>query len=183
LLIVAVRDRQTRLELRRLRVDQTSVWGMLEEARFRFRTFNDAERLSALLALPTPDPAKASLGLLELLLNAVEHGNLELGYAGKSEAIEADQWREELARRLADPRYRDRVAEVAVRRTGDRIIFRITDQGPGFDWRCYLDIDPARLFDSHGRGIAMARHMGFTHLEYRGNGNEVEAIVDLNSDQ
>lgn len=174
LIKIALQDRQTRLELRRMREERASVWGMLREARFAFRRFDEAERLAALLAIPAQEPGKVSLGLLELLLNAVEHGNLELGYAGKSAAIAAEEWREELERRLSDPRYRDRVAEVWVRTEGEQVIYRIKDQGAGFDWACYLDIDPERLFDSHGRGIAMARQLAFDSLEYLGAGNEVE---------
>jgi CheY-like chemotaxis protein/anti-sigma regulatory factor (Ser/Thr protein kinase) len=176
---VALQDRASRLELRGLRQERDSIWEMLQEARFAFRMPEDAERLAALLAVPTPDPAKVSLGLLELLLNAVEHGNLELGYEGKSAAIEAECWRQELEGRMTDPRYGRRIAEVWVQRDGDRLVYRIKDQGPGFDWRNYLEIDPARLFDSHGRGIAMARHLAFSRLDYLGNGNEVEAVVEL----
>jgi len=49
----------------------------------------------------------------------------------------------------------------------------ITDQGDGFDWQPYLDIDPARAFASHGRGIALSRKLSFTSLEYLGSGNQV----------
>ena len=181
LINIALRDRQTRLELRRMREERASVWGMLREARFEFRRFDEAERLAALLSIPAREPGKVSLGLLELLLNAVEHGNLELGYAGKSAALAAEEWREELERRLNDPRYRDRVAEVWVRTKGERLIYRIKDQGAGFDWARYLDIDPERLFDSHGRGIAMSRQLAFDSLEYLGAGNEVEAVVTCSS--
>ncbi|WPL16967.1 Chemotaxis protein CheY [Thiorhodovibrio winogradskyi] len=177
LINIALRDRHTRLELRRMREERASVWGMLREARFALRRFDEAEQLAALLAIPAQEPGKVSLGLLELLLNAVEHGNLELGYAGKSAALAAEEWREELERRLSDPRYRDRVAEVWVRTEGEQVIYHIKDQGAGFDWARYLDIDPERLFDSHGRGIAMARQLAFDSLEYLGAGNEVEARV------
>ncbi|WP_006788692.1 response regulator [Thiorhodospira sibirica] len=177
LINIALQDRHTRLELRRMREERESVWGMLREARFAFRRFEEAERLAALLAIPAQEPGKVSLGLLELLLNAVEHGNLELGYAGKSAALATEEWREELERRLNDPRYCDRIASVYVRTEGERLIYRIKDQGAGFDWARYLDIDPERLFDTHGRGIAMARHLAFESLEYLGNGNEVEAVV------
>ena len=37
--------------------------------------------------------------------------------------------------------------------------------------------DPRRAFDTHGRGILMARHLTFSTLEYRGCGNEVVAVV------
>jgi hypothetical protein len=49
----------------------------------------------------------------------------------------------------------------------------IQDEGDGFDWQKYLDFDPERAFDPHGRGIAMARMMSFDALEYQGKGNTV----------
>ena len=49
----------------------------------------------------------------------------------------------------------------------------ITDQGVGFDCQSYLTIDENRAFDSHGRGIAMAKMLSFDGLEYRGVGNQV----------
>ncbi|MBK1649191.1 response regulator [Rhabdochromatium marinum] len=177
LIRIALQDRQTRLELRRMRVERESVWGMLREARFEFRRFDEAERLAALLAIPAQKPGKVSLGLLELMLNAVEHGNLELGYTGKTAALASEDWHKELERRLSDPLYCDRVAEVRVRIEGEQLIYRIKDQGAGFDWARYLDIDPKRMFDSHGRGIAMTRQLAFERLEYLGAGNEVEAIT------
>jgi hypothetical protein len=59
---------------------------------------------------------------------------------------------------------------------------RIRDQGQGFDWTPYLDFDPERAFDPHGRGIAMARLSSFDDLEYLGDGNEVLATVKKSLD-
>lgn len=39
--------------------------------------------------------------------------------------------------------------------------FRIRDQGAGFNWQGYLEMSPERAFDTHGRGIAMARTSRF----------------------
>jgi anti-sigma regulatory factor (Ser/Thr protein kinase) len=58
------------------------------------------------------------------------------------------------------------------REAGD-ITLTIQDEGDGFDWRKYLEFDPERAFDPHGRGIAMARMMSFDALDYQGNGNTV----------
>ncbi|RLA05080.1 MAG: hypothetical protein DRQ54_08665 [Gammaproteobacteria bacterium] len=55
----------------------------------------------------------------------------------------------------------------------------ITDDGTGFDWHRYLEIEPERGSDSHGRGIALARMISFSKLEYMGNGNQVLATVNL----
>ncbi len=57
------------------------------------------------------------------------------------------------------------------------LTFRIVDEGEGFEWKRYLEIRPERLLDAHGRGIALARALCFSDLEYREPGNEVVASV------
>jgi anti-sigma regulatory factor (Ser/Thr protein kinase) len=58
-----------------------------------------------------------------------------------------------------------------------RIVFSIVDEGQGFDWRNYLDLDPRRAFDPNGRGIAMARSLSFESMEYNERGNEVRVTI------
>ena len=57
----------------------------------------------------------------------------------------------------------------------------IKDEGKGFAWQDYLEMDPNRAFDTHGRGIAMARMLSLDSVEYRGSGNEVVATIKLSS--
>ena len=59
----------------------------------------------------------------------------------------------------------------------NELIFTIRDGGPGFDWRAYLEFSPERAFDPNERGIALARQMSFSSLEYQGNGNIVVARI------
>ena len=53
----------------------------------------------------------------------------------------------------------------------------ITDQGNGFDWQTYMEFNPERVFDLHGRGIAMSKAISFDSLEYLGKGNCVVTTV------
>ncbi|MCP4219209.1 MAG: ATP-binding protein, partial [bacterium] len=64
-----------------------------------------------------------------------------------------------------------------IEQTGDEIRFTIKDQGKGFDLESYMDFSPDRVFDNHGRGIAMANKFSFDRLEYEGCGNRVMAVV------
>jgi len=151
--------------------------GMLQEGRFRLRTLEAARDLATVLANAFPDSRRVVIGLSEMLLNAVEHGNLEISYEEKSELKEAESWEEEIDRRLADPRYAGREVEVQFGREPGRIWVRIRDQGNGFDWQQYMDIAPDRVFDTHGRGIAVSRLLSFDSVEYQGVGNEVIVSV------
>ena len=56
----------------------------------------------------------------------------------------------------------------------------VEDQGPGFDWRGFLDFDPERAFAPNGRGIALSRQLSFATLTYIPPGNAVVVTVTRN---
>ena len=132
-----------------------------------------------LLAHAYPDANRVVTGILELTLNAIEHGNLNIGYKEKSRLIEEERLDNEIERRLSDPLYSSREATAQFVRHTDKLSLHITDQGNGFEWRKYLNFDPERAFDTHGRGIAMANKVSFDQIEYRGNGNQVITVLQL----
>jgi len=149
----------------------------LTQAEFSFRTPEEAWDIAALVSKATPNPERTVNGLSELMLNAVEHGNLGVTYAEKSQLMMDGTWREEIRRRLALPENAAKTATLDFRHGDDAIQFRIRDQGLGFDWRDFLELKPERAFHLHGRGIALSRQMWFDRLEYLGCGNEVLAFI------
>lgn len=146
-------------------------------ARFEYRSPDQAMGLGALLAKACPDPDRVVTGLSELLVNAIEHGNLEIGYEEKSRLLQERGWQQEVDRRLELPEYADRIATVEIERTARGLVFRVRDQGSGFEPEPYLEIDPSRVFDAHGRGIAMARLLSFDELRYTDGGRCAVAMV------
>ena len=173
----AVNDFRQRLRLRSDLESTANAIGMLEAGVFHCRTPDEAQALAELLSKLCPQPEAVVTGLWELLLNAIEHGNLGLGYTDKTELLAAGSWQTEISRRLALPAFAGKVAVVKVERRPDAIVFRITDQGEGFDPTPYLEFDPERVVHAHGRGIAMARLMSFQSVLYNAKGNSVEATV------
>lgn len=151
----------------------------LQEGRFCIKTVAEAGQLAAFLAQAYPQPEQAQLGLCELMLNAVEHGNLGITYAEKANLKQEDSWYRELEIRAALPENQDKTVAVHFERRDRTLVVRIEDQGPGFDWSPYLEFSPDRAFDPNGRGIALARMMSFTTLEYQGKGNIVQACLVL----
>jgi CheY-like chemotaxis protein/anti-sigma regulatory factor (Ser/Thr protein kinase) len=149
----------------------------LDDGLFRFRSVAEACLLARTLGRACPDPGRATLGLQELMVNAVEHGNLGITYAEKTELVLSGRWHEEIARRLALPENAEKSVEVRFSRQRDGVAMTIRDDGPGFDYHKYLDFDPERLFDPHGRGIAMARSESVDSLEFEGAGNVVRVLV------
>lgn len=152
---------------------------MMTTGSFRFRTLMECHELTNLLAKACPDPARIVTGLSELLINALEHGNLGITYKEKGDLLEKNGWRAEVARRQALPENQDKWVDVEFQRLPGRIRFEVRDQGRGFDWQTFVVPNPSRLFDNHGRGIFMAKMDSFDHLEYLGNGNHVRAEVQF----
>lgn len=158
---------------------QKSNLRLLHHAVFSVRTLQEAKDLALLLADISMNPEKTVSGYSELLINAVEHGNLGITYAEKSNLLAEGKWNEEIEQRLQSPLYADKQVEVTLDKAADALTVTITDQGQGFDWHRYLQFDPGRAFDLHGRGIAMSKVLSFDQLEYQGTGNSVVATVQL----
>lgn len=152
---------------------------LLEEGRFRFRTLDEAEKLSLILARICPIPEECCLGLRELMINAVEHGNLNITYADKTKLNSEGRWRNEILQRLEQPKFKHLYATIQVTRNDNHVHFLIRDQGKGFDWRPFLEFSLERVFDSHGRGIAISQSSGFSKVSFQGIGNEVVAEAPI----
>lgn len=155
------------------------ILGMMEECSLSFQKLEDAEDLIAYLASFFPEPEQRAMGISELLINAIEHGNLGISYSEKTQLSLENSWQQEVERRQALPENSKKYVHLHYGRTKTEAFLIIKDEGEGFEWERYMDIDPARATDPHGRGIAMSRMMSFDELEYRGNGNEVCAKVKI----
>lgn len=168
-------DRHT--YFRELANQQIEALGYLQQARFEFRSHKEAQWVTSLLAKACPHPERVATGLFELLVNAIEHGNLNLSYAEKTQHQANGSWETELEQRLADPVLGLRSVSVNYQRQADGICFTITDQGQGFDWAQFIDTESMSYLDSHGRGILIARKLSFDQVNYQGCGNTVQATL------
>ncbi len=157
--------------------DTSNTLAYLETGTFHFRTLADARVLAYSLAHCCPNPAVAAVGLLELLVNAVEHGNLGISYEEKTRLVLDNQWVVEVERRLSLPQHSERYATITLTRDKKFLTLTIEDQGAGFDWQQYLEFDTKRAFDPNGRGIALARKAVFESVEYQGKGNRVVVTI------
>jgi CheY-like chemotaxis protein/anti-sigma regulatory factor (Ser/Thr protein kinase) len=116
------------------------------------------------------------LGLHELLINAIEHGNLGISYEEKSLALQdgVDSLRALYEQRLQDPRIRARRVTVDFLFNGAVLQWIISDEGNGFDFQKTRDpFDEVNIEAQHGRGIYLSR-LQFDDFRYEGNGNTVK---------
>ena len=120
--------------------------------------------------------------LHELLLNALEHGTLELGFRAKRQALAEGRYEELLMQRLTEPRLKNRHVAIQVRyeRHAKCLTYRIADEGKGFRWRSVLKRlqRGGKSAAVSGRGIFLARSL-FPSLTYNDRGNEATMTVPL----
>jgi len=173
----AVDDRLLYKKMRDSLAKNNSIMHLLRQACFEFKTIDEARSLATLLSNACPEPDKTIMGLTELMINAVEHGNLEISYQEKSRFNRQGIWLEEVNKRLSATAYENRIASVQFQSGTNGVEIIIRDQGNGFDWANYMDFDPSRVMDSHGRGIAIANKLSFSSVEYIGTGNEVRVKI------
>ncbi|MCP5201792.1 MAG: response regulator [Gammaproteobacteria bacterium] len=175
----AIDDRNNHAEVERKLATTVGALPLLTRAEFEFRTVDEAQALAGLVANVAPEPSRVVTGLWELMINAIEHGNLGIGYEEKTALMNSGQWHEEIANRQRRDPWRQRVVRLVAERDAERVRYYVRDEGEGFTPEPFLDFDPLRLTHAHGRGIAMACQFSFDAVHYLGRGNEVEAIVEL----
>lgn len=150
---------------------------LIHKCVFFVKTLEDAENTACFAANFFPQPDKVLQGVAELIINAVEHGNLGIGYDEKTTLLETKLWREEITKRQQLPEHINKQVTVYFETNDDEYSLTVKDEGAGFDWRKYSEINPARALHNHGRGIAQATLVSFDKLIYNDKGNEVRAVV------
>lgn len=96
-----------------------------------------------------------SIVLNEALMNAIIHGNLEISSKVKEESFE--QFESLLEERQATPEYAEKTVEIRCELQKDSIVFQLTDQGKGFSFDEYKDLELTNLLMLSGRGLVLIR--------------------------
>ncbi len=169
---IAMDEFRNLVQLRRELENRTSAIGQIVSGEFHFRTREEAQNLATMLSIACPRSVEVVIGLTELMVNAVEHGNLEIGHAEKGHLIEIGMMETEVCKRLSKKPYSERHVTVCFERKDNCYEFRIHDEGPGFDFIPYLTQALSASDKKHGRGIQMARSC-FDTIRYEDKGNIV----------
>ncbi|MCI0506776.1 MAG: response regulator [Gammaproteobacteria bacterium] len=148
---------------------------MPAEGSIEFRSLNEARNAATRLAGLAMDPDKVVVGLFELFVNAIEHGNLGIGFDYKSELQKSGGWLAEIERRLQLPENRHKKVSVGYQIQHGNVRYTAKDEGHGFNYREFLNISTKRSLNMYGRGIAIAKVLSFDRLDYLDPGNQVVA--------
>lgn len=119
-----------------------------------------------------------NMGLREIIINAMEHGNLAVLYEEKSAAQRENSYFELLETRRKDPRYESRRVHISSCLEPDKVTYTVTDEGAGFDHQSYVEgaDDPQDLLmEAHGRGVRIATNI-FDAITYNDKGNSVTLV-------
>ena len=117
------------------------------------------------------------LGLYEIIVNAIEHGNLAITFEEKYTAIKHNTYEALLRERVSDPAYATRRVTIDYRMIPGELHYTVTDEGDGFDWQSLVDADLSRdPLAPCGRGLFLARiYLG--RIEFNKKGNEVHLVT------
>jgi len=146
---------------------------------FEAKTIKDARILAAKIASITPEPIKSVIGISGLIINAIEHGNLKIGYSKKKKLLNKGTLEKEIETLQNLAKNKDKKIKVVMEKTEHYIKIVIKDQGEGFDWKEYIDFKPNRMTNPNGRGIAIANILASGGVKYNESGNEVTYIINL----
>jgi len=113
------------------------------------------------------------LGLDEIIINAIEHGNLKISYKEKSNAIQNNSFEALIQERNSLPKYAHKKVTLNFTFKDGYCEWIIEDEGDGFDPNSIPNpITNDGTESLHGRGIFITRFQ-FDELEYIGKGNVV----------
>ena len=157
-------------------IEATAGLALLVRGEFQIRTLQEGRMVANLISDLAERPVPVVSGLMELITNAVENGNLGVTGDEKSQYVAEGVWGEEVKRRLYLPENLDKFVSVRFEVVDQEVHVEIEDQGDGFDWSKMVELDVGRAYDVHGRGIAMANAYSFENLEYRDEGRLVHVV-------
>jgi DNA-binding response OmpR family regulator len=129
-------------------------------------------RLLAAKRLSETDALKIRVAVQEALLNAFEHGNLELDSRWKDEPCgETDRFSTVRQKRLADPKFADRKVAITSWFDGESIQIVVKDEGRGFSPDKKKESAGSEL-SCYGRGLTLMRN-AVDQVVFNSSGTEV----------
>jgi anti-sigma B factor antagonist len=107
---------------------------------------------------PASDVHAIRLSLVEVLMNAIEHGNLGIDADQRQAALDRDEFEELVEERQRQEPYASRLVTISYTLTAAYMSITIRDEGLGFDWQAISTMLRAdEILPSHGQGLLIVR--------------------------
>lgn len=145
---------------------------------------NNADMMSLRLTrnlaryMPQSEIPMIRIAIREILINAIEHGNLNISFDEKTRALEDNAFIDLVHRLQKDPRLSARKVTIDYSLDDEKVVYRVSDEGEGFDYSEIFDRDPMnenKKMLAHGRGLVIAKNE-FDSIQFNENGNVVTAV-------
>jgi CheY-like chemotaxis protein len=119
-----------------------------------------------------------AMALHEALVNALEHGNLDLDSNLKGDLFaEQDPYAVLRAQRMADPQYAGRMVEVRLAMDTERFEVEISDEGRGFEASRLMPLQPDSDMAPHcGRGLPLIL-LVMDEVHFNDKGNQIRLVL------
>ena len=165
---------------------QREVLSCLVEAQYRYVLSNDLSLLLPLIGhfqdgmtqlkiVDKRELLRVGTALFEVLVNAIEHGNLEIRSEQRETGERGGSRRLTEQRRRQAP-YQDRRVYVTASFSASEAVFVVRDEGPGFDPSLLPDpTDPANLEKASGRGLLLVRTF-MDDVAFNAAGNQITVV-------
>ncbi len=115
------------------------------------------------------------IALREIIINAIEHGNLGVTFKDKSDSMMNDSYFDLIRERQLEPQNLEKKVHIDYSINSDRVIYVISDEGEGFNYEKFTLASQDEVNDNflaHGRGITMTKS-AFDDVTYNKKGNHV----------
>jgi PAS domain-containing protein len=125
------------------------------------------------------------IALREIIINAIEHGNLGVTFEEKSESLMNDNYFNLIRDRQLEAHNLNKKVHIDYSVNSERVIYIISDEGEGFNYEQFAQSSRSEVNDSflaHGRGITMTKS-AFDDVTYNKKGNHVMLTKYLRRNQ
>lgn len=121
------------------------------------------------------------MAIFEMIVNSIEHGNLEINFEEKSIALQKGEYLNFLMERQNLPEYKNKKVTIEYTITPEHAAFKIADDGKGFDHKKLLTKSLDEVNEemiAHGRGISLTQSL-FDEIRYNETGNQVLLVKKI----
>jgi len=142
--------------------DIKKIWSVVNQILFNISPFFEKSIFEGL-----------RIGLYEIIINAIEHGNLGITYEEKNKALNSNTYMQLLEERIKKAEEEGKKIKIISTFEESNFEIEIKDDGKGFDYKNIPSPhDPDKLLEAHGRGIFLTS-IYYDEVNYLGNGNKV----------